>query len=243
MDKRASPDMPTTDVHRRDALKREAALRAVAEISDGMVLGLGSGSTVAFFLDALAARVAAGLRVVGIPSSRHTAAVARERGIRLTNFSAHRRIDLTVDGADQVERGTLHLIKGLGGALLREKLVASASTEMLVIADETKLVERLGDRTPLPVEIVRFAAPLTIDRLAGLGLAPQLRRRDGKPVISDNGNYLVDCRIGPSADPPALERAIAAIPGVVTTGFFFRLATRALVSGSDGVALLTCSRG
>src|SRR6185312_213049 len=135
-------------------------------VEDGMVLGLGSGSTAAFALEALANRIARGLRVAGIPTSEKTANLARRLGVPLTSFAEHRSIDLTIDGADQIERGTLSLVKGLGGALLREKIVASASRRMIVAADETKLVERLGRRTPLPVEIVPFGWETVLDRLA-----------------------------------------------------------------------------
>src|ERR1700738_2445674 len=160
----------------RAEMKRAAASRAVAEVEDGMILGLGSGSTAGFAVEALAARVAKGLRIAGIPTSKATAALARRRGVPLTSFAEHRRIDLTIDGADQVERGTLALVKGLGGALLREKLVASASRAMIGVVDESKLVERLGDRTPLPVELVPFGWEVVMDRLAALEGRPKLRR-------------------------------------------------------------------
>jgi len=154
----------------QDKMKRAAAACAVAEVADGMVVGLGSGSTAAFALEYLAERVASGLRITGIPTSEATAAMARRLGIPLTGFDRHRRIDLTIDGADQVERGTLHLIKGRGGALLREKIVA---------VDESKLGERLGGGPPLPVEIVPFGWQATLDRLTALAVAPQLRRTGG----------------------------------------------------------------
>ena len=152
----------------QDGQKRAAAARAVAEVEDGMVLGLGSGSTAAFAVEALAARIANGLRVVAIPSSGTTATSARQLGVPLTSFAEHRRIDVTIDGADQVERGTLNLVKGLGGALLREKIVASASDRMIVVVDETKLVDRLGGSTPLPVETVSFGWQTMLDRLSAL---------------------------------------------------------------------------
>src|SRR6185437_7165453 len=152
--------------------KRAAAARAIEEVEDGMVLGLGSGSTAAFAVEALAARIAKGLRVAAIPSSEATAALARQFGVPLTSLAKHRRIDVTIDGADQVERGTLNLIKGLGGALLREKIVASASDRMIVVVDETKLVDRLG-RSPLPVETVSFGWQTTLDRLSAFGCEPR----------------------------------------------------------------------
>ena len=220
----------------RDAQKRAAAERAVVEVEDGMVLGLGSGSTAALVIAALAARVAAGLRVAGIPTSEQSAALARRLGVPLTTFAEHRRIDLTIDGADQVERGTLALVKGLGGALLREKIVASASRRMIVVVDETKLVERLGDRTPLPLEIVPFGAEAVIERLAALEGRPELRRRDGKPFVTDNGNYIVDCHFAVITDPAALETRLAAIVGVVESGLFLGLASKVIVGTRDGVA-------
>src|SRR5262245_1061701 len=140
----------------RDALKREAAEAAVELVQDGMVVGLGSGSTAAFAVEALARRHRQGLRFLGIPTSERTAAQAAAAGIPLTSFAEHRQIDLTIDGADEVERGTLNLIKGLGGALLREKIVAAASQRLIIIADGTKLVDRLGAQTPVPVEVTAF---------------------------------------------------------------------------------------
>src|SRR5690349_11797296 len=157
-----------------------------------MVLGLGSGRTAAVAVELLAARIAEdGLRVAGIATSERTAALARCLGVPLTDFAAHRQIDLTLDGADQVEIRSLHLIKGLGGALLREKIVAAASRRMLVLVDESKLVTRLDDRTPLPVEITAFGWQTVVDRLAGLGAAPILRTLpDGEPSWTDGGNLI-----------------------------------------------------
>ncbi|HVA14180.1 MAG TPA: ribose-5-phosphate isomerase RpiA [Stellaceae bacterium] len=222
----------------QDAQKQRAAERAVAEIHDGMVLGLGSGSTVAFVLEALAARVAAGLRIVAIPSSEQTATAARRLGIPLTDFAAHRRIDLTLDGADQVVRGTLDLVKGLGGALLREKMVALASEAVIVVADQSKLVETLGGKTRLPVEITRFGAPVTLDRLTEIAAAPQLRRAGHEPFVTDNGNYIADCSLAEIADPAALDARLRSVFGVVATGLFVGLATMAVIGTPSGVELL-----
>ena len=223
-------------------LKRLAAEAAVAEIEDGMVLGLGSGRTAALAVEMLAARIAReGLRVVGIPTSEQTADLARRLGVPLTGFAAHRRIDLTIDGADQVAEHSLHLIKGLGGALLREKIVAAASRRMLVVVDESKLVPRLGDRTPLPVEITAFGWQTTLDRLAALGVSPILRTLpDGKPFLTDGGNLIADCRPAADlfADPAQLERSLAAVVGVLETGLFFGLASRVLVGAPGGVRVL-----
>jgi ribose 5-phosphate isomerase A len=226
----------------RDAMKRAAAERAVAEIKDGMVLGLGSGSTAAFAIEALAARGAAGLRIVGIPSSERSAFLARRLGVPLATFAEYRRIDLTIDGADQVERGTLALVKGLGGALLREKIVACASARMIVIVDETKLVERLGGQTPLPVEIVAFGWQTVLERLTVIGCAPRLRLHDGAPFVTDGGNYIVDCDIAEVPDPADLEARLSSIVGVVETGLFVGLASKVMVGRPEGVEVIERSR-
>src|SRR5580700_1390133 len=149
----------------RDALKRAAAEAAVELVQDGMVVGLGTGSTAAFAVEALAARHRQGLRFVGIPTSERTAAQATAAGIPLTSFAEHRQIDLTIDGADEVERGSLNLIKGLGGALLREKIVAAASHRLAIIVDGSKMVGGLGDHTPVPVEVVAFGLEVTQESL------------------------------------------------------------------------------
>jgi ribose 5-phosphate isomerase A len=219
-------------------MKRRAAARAVAEVENGMVLGLGSGTTAGFALEALAARIAQGLQILGVATSERIAAEARRLGVNLTSLAERRRIDLTIDGADQIERATLHLVKGLGGALLREKIVARASRRMIVVADRTKLVERLGALTPVPVEIVSFGHLVTIERLAELDAAPLLRLARGAPFISDGGNYIVDCTFPEIPDPGALEARLKAITGVVESGLFVGLADQALIGGPDGVEIL-----
>lgn len=202
------------------------------------MLGLGSGSTAAFALEALAARIARGLRVAGIPTSEKAAERARRLGVPLTSFAEHRRIDLTIDGADQIERGTLNLVKGLGGALLREKIVASASRRMIVVADETKLVERLGARTPLPVEIVRFGFETVLDRLTSIGCAPQLRLSGGAPFVTDSGNYIADGATGAISDAMRLEAHLSSIVGVVETGLFVGMAAKAVIGRPGGVTTI-----
>jgi ribose 5-phosphate isomerase A len=219
-------------------MKRAAALRAIAEVRDGMVVGLGSGSTAGFALEGLAERVADGLRIVGIPTSDATAALARRLAIPLASFDQHRRIDLTIDGADQVERATLHLIKGLGGALLREKIVAAASTRLIVAVDESKLVDRLGGRTALPVEIVPFGWHTTIDRLTALGCVPQLRRTGGQPFTTDGGNYIADCALREIPDPVALEARLSSVVGVIETGLFIGMASTIMVGRPTGVEIV-----
>lgn len=222
----------------RDVLKRAAAERAVAQVEDGMVLGLGSGSTAAFAIEALAARIASGLRIVGIPTSERTAALARERGVPLASFAEHRRIDVTIDGADQVERDTLNLFKGLGGALLREKIVASASERMIVVVDETKLVRRLGSKHPLPVEIVPFGWQTVMDRLTETGATPTLRRTGDQPFVTDGGHYIADCAFAAIDDAAALERRLGAIVGVVESGLFVDLASTVIAGTSAGLVVL-----
>src|SRR5689334_3553622 len=161
--------VPSSADVNRDALKRAAAEAAVELVEDGMVVGLGTGSTAAFAIEALARRHRQGLNFLGIPTSERTAAQARAAGIPLTSFAEHRQIDLTIDGADEVERGTLNLIKGLGGALLREKIVAAASRRLAIVVDGSKLVGRLGTRVPVPVEVVAFGLEATSESLAVLG--------------------------------------------------------------------------
>ena len=221
----------------QDAMKRQAAEAAVAEVEDGMVLGLGTGSTAALAVEALAARVRDGLRVVGIPTSERTAAQARGLGIPLATFAEHQRIDLTIDGADEVQRGALGLIKGLGGALLWEKIVAANSARMTVMVDESKLVDRLGERCRLPVEVVPFGWQATAARLRRAGLDPALRGGDD-PYRTDSGNLLLDCAMAPVADPEALEGRLKAITGVVDTGLFIGIATRVIVGTPNGPQVL-----
>jgi ribose 5-phosphate isomerase A len=222
----------------RDAQKARAAARAVEEVKSGMVLGLGSGTTVSFVLEALAARIKSGLKVAGVPSSVRTAEEAERLGIPLTDFAAHRRLDLTIDGADQIARGALDLVKGLGGALLREKMIALASARMIVVADESKLVNKLGGATPLPVEIVPFGWELTLDRLKAMGATPRLRYAEGKPFITDNGNYIADCGFAAIPDPTELDLSLRSLFGVVATGLFCGLASMAVIGTDAGVEVL-----
>ena len=223
----------------RDQLKRAAAMRAIKEVKDGMVVGLGTGSTAAFVVEGLAARVADGLRVVGIPTSERTAAQARRLGIPIATFAEHQRIDLTIDGADEVELGTLHLIKGLGGALLREKIVAAASDRLVIVVDYEKLVERLGEHTPVPVEVTQFGWQATAVALAKLGCVPERRYTTGEqPYVTDGGNYILDCRFGPLADPGAIEQRVALMVGTIESGLFIQRTSVVVVASATGVELL-----
>jgi ribose 5-phosphate isomerase A len=224
----------------RDQLKRAAALRAIEEVGDGMVVGLGTGSTAAFVVEGLAARVAAGLRVVGIPTSERTAAQARRLGIPISTFAEHQRLDLTIDGADEVQLGSLDLIKGLGGALLREKIVAAASERLIIVVDQEKLVERLGEHTAVPVEVTQFGWQATAVALANLGCAPERRYGVGEqPYVTDGGNHILDCRFGPIVDPAAVEASIAMTVGTVESGLFVGRSSMVVVASPTGVEVLT----
>jgi ribose 5-phosphate isomerase A len=222
----------------RTALKHAAAARAVAEVQSDMVVGLGSGSTATLVVEELGARVASGLRIVGVPTSESTRALAARLGVPLAPPDDWPAIDLTIDGADQVERGSLNLVKGLGGALLREKIVASASRRMVVVVDDSKIVDRLGRTTPLPVEIVAFGRERTMARLAGLGLRPELRLAGGRAFISDGGNHIADCHIDAVTDARGLETELSAIVGVVETGLFLGLASRVIVGHPAGIEVM-----
>lgn len=219
-----------------DPLKQQAAACALEEVRDGMALGLGTGSTAAVFVDLLGARVAAGLRVVGVPTSERTAAQAASLGIPLTTLADHPHLDLTVDGADEVHTGTLALIKGLGGALLREKIVAAASRRMVVIVDEGKLSPSLG-RAPLPVEVAAFGWEATARHLRGAGATPTLRKTDGAPYLTDGGNLILDCTLD-LHDPAMAQATLKAIPGVVETGLFIGLASRVIAGTPAGPRIL-----
>ncbi|HEY0184104.1 MAG TPA: ribose-5-phosphate isomerase RpiA [Rhodopila sp.] len=223
----------------RDARKREAAMAAVAMVEEGMVVGLGTGSTAAFAIDGLIERVRKGLRIVGIPTSERSAKQARDGGIVLTDFAQHPKVDLTIDGADEIARDSLDLIKGLGGALLREKIVAAASNRLVIVADEPKLVSRLGGTAPVPVEVVAFGFETTAARLARLGATPVLRRApDGTAFRTDGGNLILDCSFGLIADAARLEQDLSATIGVVETGLFIGMARTALVATQNGLIRL-----
>jgi ribose 5-phosphate isomerase A len=220
-----------------EALKRAAARRAVELVTDGMVLGLGTGSTAAQAVIALAERVAAGLRVIGVPSSRATEELARQVGMPLTTLVDQPALDLTIDGADEVDPA-LNLIKGAGGALLREKVLASASRQFAIVVDDSKLVSRLGQRSALPVEVVPFALPVVVRRLDELGLRPTPRRRGEMLALTDNGNAIVDCQTGPLADPLGLATRLRTMPGVVDHGLFLGMATIVVVAHTSGAVTL-----
>lgn len=219
----------------QDESKFLAAKRAVEFVSDGMNVGLGTGTTATLFIRELGKAVAGGLRIRAIATSDASRTLAMELGIPMTNFNETPVLDLNVDGADEVAPG-LALIKGGGGAHLREKIVASAAREFIVVADESKVVEKLG-KFPLPVEVIQLALPLVTRRLENLGLNPGLRKaRNGEgPWITDEGNVLLDCHCGPIDQPEELAAEIRKIVGVVEHGLFLGMATLALVAGEQGV--------
>ena len=214
----------------QDHWKKLAAESAAAQVSSGMIVGLGTGTTGEFVLLALARRIREGLQITGVPTSEHTAARARELGIPLVELAGP--IDLAIDGADEVERRDLHLIKGHGGALLREKIVAQAARRFLVVVDQTKLVDRLGN-APVPVEVVQFGWQATARRLGALGAKPQ--RRD---FVTDSGNYILDCAFGRMEAPATAANDLDHIAGVVEHGLFIGMATEVHVGGSAGVEVL-----
>ena len=212
--------------------------RALELVPDGVRIGLGSGRAARAFVEALGERVRAGrFRVGGVPTSEETAALARRVGVPLLTLAEAGVLDLTVDGADEVGPN-LDLIKGYGRALVREKVVAASSRRLVILVGQEKLVPQLGTRGKLPVEVVPFALPLCERRLGELGCRPVPDLRDGRLFVSDNGNAILDCQVGPIADPMRLEQDIRAIPGVVGTGLFLGMADTVLVGERDTFRLI-----
>jgi len=212
--------------------------RALELVPDGAALGLGSGRAAAAFVKALGARIQAGrIRVRGVPTSRATAELAGQLGIPLTTLAEVETLDLVVDGADEVDP-QLDLIKGYGRALVREKIVAASGRQLVILVGRDKLVPQLGARGKLPVEVLELALPLCERRLRDLGCRPVPYLQNGRLFLTDNGNPILDCEIGPLPDPPRLEQAIRAIPGVVGTGLFLGMATRVLIGAPDTFELI-----
>ena len=230
--------MPHTDPQQA-RWKKQAAERAVQFIEAGMVVGLGTGSTAMFVAQALAHSIQAGLYLRGVvPTSRAMHDRAAALGIPLTTLDEYPVVDLDLDGADEIDPH-LALLKGGGGALLREKIVASVSRRFLVVADRSKQVPWLGKHHLLPVETVPFGVPAVRKRLEALGASVQVRHRDGSVFVTDNHNVILDCRFStPIADPEALDAHLHQIVGVVETGFFFHLANQAVIGGPEGVQML-----
>jgi ribose 5-phosphate isomerase A len=232
----------------QDALKVAAAERALTYVEPGMRVGLGTGSTAAKFVDALGKKVAAGLDVLCVATSEATQSQAEELGIRMSTLDETPFLDLTVDGADELD-GELRLIKGGGGALLREKIVATASGRMIVIADASKKVDLLG-AFPLPLEVVPFGLTATRNMITALaadvGCEGDIKVRmlgGGKPFLTDSGNLILDCHFGRIEEPEDLDEALKLIPGVVENGLFIGIADLAVLAGADGVTLLGAENG
>jgi ribose 5-phosphate isomerase A len=217
---------------------RGIAERALAWVRDGDVIGLGSGRAAHAFVEALGERVRAGLRVRGVPTSEATAQLARRVGVPLTTLDEAEALAVAVDGADEFDPAR-NLIKGYGAALVREKIVAACARRFVILVGPEKRVEKLGARGKLPVEVIPFGVAPAARRLRALGLAPAVRTRPegaaAQPLVSDNGNWILDCGLAPMDDPSALERAIRAIPGVVDTGLFLGMAHTVLVQDGERV--------
>lgn len=213
---------------------------ALEYVNDGADIGLGTGRAASAFVRALGARVRAGLRVRGVATSEDTARLAEGEGIRVVTLEEAPELAVTVDGADEVDRN-LDVIKGYGGALVREKVVAAASRKLIILVGPEKLVDRLGQRGKLPVEVIPFAVAPTLRRLAALGYPAELRRVGGEIFTTDNGNVIADCRVESILDPAAVDAAIRAIPGVLGTGLFVGMADAVIIAGEDGA--LIRSRG
>jgi ribose 5-phosphate isomerase A len=224
-----------------DELKRNAAEAALKYVKPGMALGLGTGSTARHFLEGVSRLIAGGMDLKAVPTSFATATAAKRLGIPLTSLEEHTRLDLCVDGADEVDP-KLDLIKGLGGALFREKIVAAASRRFVVIVDESKLVPRLGTKAPVPVEVHPFGWRNAADAIEALGAKVEIRRRDGGDYRTDNDNHILDARFGPIRAPAKLAGQLSAIPGVVGHGLFLGMASVVLVASSKGVRTLRATR-
>ena len=217
-----------------EALKRLAAEKAVEVVEPGMVLGLGTGSTVYYALLKLGQNVRNGLGIIGIPTSIQTADIAQHEGIKLSDLATYPELDLTIDGADEIDPD-LNLIKGLGGALVREKITVEASNRLIIIADQTKVVPHLGSKSPLPVEVVQFGWEVTRNRLSQLCSRVVQRQNGEVAYITDNGNYILDCHFERIDNPAQAEVEINNLPGVVENGLFINRAEQAIIATQDGI--------
>ena len=222
----------------REELKKLAGEESVKYIKDGMIVGLGTGSTVEYTLKKLGEKVKDGLKIQGIPTSIHTKRIAKEVNIPLTTLDENPEIDLTIDGADEVD-SYLNLIKGGGGALTREKIIAFNSKKVIIVIDDSKVVKALGIDFPLPVEVIKFGWTSTKKTLEGFGCEVKLREiMENEPFITDNGNYILDCEFERIENPEQLEMDINLIPGVVENGLFIGLVNEVIVGGKQGVMTL-----
>jgi ribose 5-phosphate isomerase A len=225
----------------QERAKRAAAKEAVREVKDGYVIGLGSGTTVGYAIQELGKSIKrTGIQILAVPSSHQAFLLAAQNRVHATSLDEHPKLDMTIDGADQVEKKTLNMIKGMGGALTREKILAAASDRLVIIIDETKLAEKLGSNQPIPVEVLPFALALVFRRLRALKGKPKLRVGNGKvgPVVTDNGNFILDVDFDAIRDPEKLNTQIKSIPGVVETGLFLNMATVVYVGKRDTVQKL-----
>lgn len=218
----------------QDKSKKQAAERALEAVRSGQVVGLGTGSTAKFAIEGLGRLVKEGLSIKGVPTSIATQRMAVEAGIPLVDLNEAGAIDITLDGADEVDP-SFNMIKGGGGALTREKLVAQASIRRVMLVDESKLVAVLGQSRPLPVEVLPFAWTLSARKLGDLGCVPSLRKQDGKPFVTDNGNHILDCEFGPIPDAADLETRIKLLPGVIECGLFIGIADTLIIGFDDRV--------
>ena len=225
----------------QNELKKLAAEEAVKRVKSGMVVGLGTGSTAAFAVSAIGDRMKTeGLKIVGVPTSVRTFEQAQSLGIPLATLEEEPKLDLAIDGADEIELSSLNLIKGAGGALLREKLVEVSADKLIIIADATKKVDRLGEKFALPVEVVRFGWKGTFSRVEALGCKPVLRLDDsGNPYITDEQHYILDCAFGPMNDPVAIANALKGTAGVVEHGLFIDMTAEAIVATDTGIEVLS----
>ena len=214
--------------------KLAAATEASRRVKDGQVIGLGSGTTAELAIEEIGRRIRdESIEIIGIPTSIRSEKTALQAGITISSLDEHGELDLTIDGADEIDPA-LNLIKGLGGALLREKIVAKASRMELIVADRTKLVDRLGTKVSLPVEIARFSPGYLAMRVSQLGCTPRLRMDGSEPFVTDNGNYVIDCKFALIENPSDLELKIKSITGVVETGLFIGIADEAIIGMADG---------
>ena len=224
----------------KERAKKRAALEAAKLVKDGFVVGLGSGSTVAYAVKEIGRRIQRKeLQILGVPTSHQALMLAVESGVPLTTLNEHPQLDLAIDGADQIDKD-LNLIKGMGAALTREKIVASAAKKLAIVADETKIVETLGINQPVPIETLPFALPTVISRVRKMGGKPSLRKAKGKvgPVITDNGNFIIDVDFASITAPKELDLQLKSIPGVIETGLFIGMADVVYVGTKTSVQRL-----
>lgn len=218
--------------------KEAAAMEAVKYVEDGMVVGLGSGSTANIAIKMIGEKIRADdIEVIGIPTSAASDLLGRAVGIKIGDLDDHRLVDMTIDGADEVD-AELNLVKGLGGALVREKMVAASTRVEMIVVDASKLVEHLGQNAPVPVEIINFSYNSTVRRLATLGCEPVIRVANGRPFVTDNGNLIADCRFDTIDDPESMESRLNLVPGVVDNGLFIGLADKVIVGSENGVRII-----